>query len=161
MRIALPDNRDRRAWQAAVWDASGEELSGPQTLEFVRLLELPYDPDEGGLDPFPVVRDLLAHRHLWTATRVVTAYPFLLRKAPPPNWPRYPDLVELFELGAGHWRPDTLYLLHELARREELSQLVDNWSPSEVGVDDYESYGGLYDVLGLGDTYGVFRLRWD
>jgi len=28
-------------------------------------------------------------------------------------------------------------------------------------VDDYESYGGLYDVFGLNDTYNVFRLRWD
>src|SRR5262249_34832945 len=83
MRIALPDNRDRRAWQAAVWDAWGEELSGPQKLEFVRLLELPYDPDDGGLDPFPVVRDLLAHRHRWTATPVVTRYPSTLGRAPP------------------------------------------------------------------------------
>jgi hypothetical protein len=160
--ISLPTKRDRGRWQKAIWSAPDEELSPPEKLEPMRLLEARYDPDNDGFDPFKVVGDFLANRHLWKATLTVRGYPFAHKKSPPPNWHLYPDLIDLFDVAAGSWNIDTLYLLHIRAYSEELSNFADiNWCPVEIRVADYEDYGALFDLSGLDGTYKVFRLWCD
>ncbi len=161
MPVTLPDNRDRRAWQAAIWDAPPSELSGPQRIEFMRMLESPYEIDGPGIDPFQIVRGLLDNRILWDVATVVISYPFYGQVAETAHLVIYPDLAELFAVSTGDWRPDALYLLHQSARSEELIALSEDWHPVEVQVWDYDSHSNLYDWLGMTPTHNVFRMWWE
>ncbi|MBX9584352.1 MAG: hypothetical protein K2X87_28975 [Gemmataceae bacterium] len=154
MPVLLPADRDRDAWQVAVWNAPDDELSRPQKLELMHMLEAAFN----AFDPFRVVADLLAHRGLWDGVVMCNGFPFEGSDPVLPGWHLYGDLIHLRDIGT-HRNVDTVYILHAADETDALKRLATGWHADEIHV-----YAGDAAEALLGDSgtdAAVLRVWWD
>ena len=154
MPVLLPADRDRDAWQVALWNAPDDELSRPQKLELMRMLEGGFN----SFDPFPVVRDLLAHRGLWEGIVLSRGFPSDF-PGMPGMWFLHSNLIDLRDI-ARHLNLDTVYLLVEDRHAAALQALAAGWKADEINLYTGDAAGRL---LGLGGAAGrsILRVWWD
>ena len=138
MPVLLPADRDRDAWQVALWNAPDDELSRPQKLELMQMLESGFNE----FNPFTVVRDLLAHRDLWEGVVMC----------------RLDDLIYLRDISTCR-NVDTVYIAHDRRHTARLRSLAAGWQADEV----HEYHGrAANDLLGGSRTdAAVLRVWWD
>ncbi|MBX9623728.1 MAG: hypothetical protein K2X82_07925 [Gemmataceae bacterium] len=138
MPVTLPADRDRDAWQVALWNAPDNELSRPQKLELMQMLESGFN----AFDPFRVVRDLLAHRGLWDGVVMC----------------RLNDLITLRDIASGR-NVDTVYVLHDRRPTPRLRSLAAGWQADEV--DEYRGRAADGLLGGSRSDAVVLRVWWD
>jgi hypothetical protein len=152
--VLLPADRDRDAWQVAIWNAPDDELSRPQKLELMGMIETAYN----AFDPFRVVADLLAHRGLWVGAVMSRGFPFQ-QPAVPRGWYLHANLIDLRDIDRCR-NLDTVYLLLDDRHADALRAVAANWRADEVNL-----YTGdiAAELLGIGGACGrsVLRVWWD
>jgi hypothetical protein len=149
-----PAERDLDAWQVQIWNLPEEEVSRPQKLQFMLMLEARFN----AFDPYRVVTDLLRHRHLWQGAVMDRAH---LHPGGEEGNPRRlnSDLIKLRDIEAGYWNVDSLFLLTEHA--EKLCALAEEWAADEVHVIDCEEASRLLGTGRPGQRLKVVTVWWD
>ena len=99
-----------------------------------------------------IVNDLLNHKHLWKSTVMTTCSGTSL------------SLVNLRDLSENIWNVDTLFILPEPGKEDELYQLTSKWSPDEIvwiGGELACSLLGEYSNDLMNNPRVILRLWWD
>lgn len=152
--VHLPADRDKDAWQLAVWNADEAVLSRAQKLEIMGMIESAFN----AFDPFVVVRDLLGHRDRWVGAVMSRGFPFKLPGSPF-GWFLHSNLIDLRDIDR-HRNLDTVYIFHELRHADALKALAGGWRADEIGPVADDAVGPLLGLGGL-DTHGILRVWWD
>lgn len=154
MSVHPPPEHDRDTWQLAIWNADDAVLTRPQKLALMQMVEVRYNL----YDPFVVVGDLLRHRDLWRSVLMCRGFP---TDAHRPGMPYlHGDLIPLRDLPQGHWNVDTVYLLHDDTRTDDLTRLAGGWRADEVDAVAGDEAGCLLGCFGAAGV-AILRVWWD
>jgi len=125
--------------------SAGTDLNTIQNQQMQQMRSMSFNQFDGER----VVDDLLSHRNLWTAAIMLSS--------------EQNKLVALRETACGEVYVDTLYILAEIGRHEELKRLAEAWQPDEIKVISGDtSFNGLTAAIGEEEPARVaFRLWWD
>ena len=124
MNIHFPENRDVDAWQLAIWNLPEDDVSRPQKLQLMLMLDAGFNE----FDPFVVVRDLLQNRHLWQGVVMERSFPVpeQFQSKPYPICKMATDLISLRDIGR-HWNVDSLYILTSEGKEADWQRVCQSW----------------------------------
>lgn len=120
MTFHLPDERNKDAWQIAVWNLPDDVISRPQKLQFMQMLEGGFND----FDPFKVVGGLLNHRAMWQGVVMDRAH--LLPSRDEGRWDVETDFIKLRDIEHA-WNVDSVFILAREGSEADWRALVDDW----------------------------------
>lgn len=111
-----------------------------------------------GFDGEKVVRSLKKHKDLWEGVVMDRAsYCFHMSDDDHAKI----DLIKLRDISSDEWNVDTLFILPQEGKEEELIKVARRWGADEVDFLGESESGRL---LGIGGAYGkktILRVWWD
>jgi hypothetical protein len=156
METHLPTERDKDAWQVAIWNLADDQVSRPQKLQFMLMLEGQFN----NFDPFRVVGDLLRRRELWRGVVMDRGY-VLPDDARMGRSALHSDLIKLRDVESACWNVDTLFILTDSSRDAEWDQLMESWKADELSSIEHETAEALLGCYGLPASLTLRTAWWD
>jgi hypothetical protein len=155
MSIHLPNNQSVEEWQLAIWNADDKLLSRPQKLELMLIMDARFNQ----FDPFRVVGDLLANRHLWDGALMTRGYTAEDDAGKYKMTRLQSDLIALRDLPRGHWNVETLFITHQPENTVAITTLAGTWLADNI---DFETEDGAADLLGCSPPdCSILAVWWD
>jgi hypothetical protein len=156
MDLVFPESEEIHAWEQFLWGLPEEFMSRPQRLQFILMLTTRFNL----FTPLPVVRDLLANRHLWFGM-------VMDRGVLQPRAGQYScakirtNLIKLRDVSSKRWNVDTVFLTTLVEHVVALNSLAESWNASAITILPGEVAD---DLMGIGrseHSVQIIGVWWD